>query len=147
MDQKSFKAYLARWMAVTALLVPSTADRIMPKLTASAVAAAGQCDGGQSGRQCGLQWFTTTWDGTYGVGQQMAALAVVGSTLATSNMAPLSLSSGATSKSDPDAGNDDETDKPKPLPPISGADRAGAAIFTIILVGVILSGVFFIVTP
>lgn len=70
-DQKSFKAYLARWMAVTALLVPSTAATIVPKLAGSAQAAAGQCDGGSTGRECGLQWYTTTWDGTTGVGQEV----------------------------------------------------------------------------
>lgn len=71
-DQKSFKAYLARWMAVTALLVPSTAATIAPKLQGSAQAAAGQCDGGSSGQECGLQWYSTTWDGTTGVGQEVS---------------------------------------------------------------------------
>lgn len=71
-DQKSFKAYLARWMAVTSLLVPSTAAQIEPKLSASAQGAAGQCDGGSSGRECGMQWNTTTWDGTTGVGQEVS---------------------------------------------------------------------------
>ena len=72
-DQKSFKAYLARWLAVTSLLVPSTAAQITPKLAASAQAAAGQCDGGSTGRECGMQWYTTTWDGTNGVGQQVSS--------------------------------------------------------------------------
>ncbi len=71
-DQKSFKAYLARWMAVTSLLVPQTAELIIPKLQASAQAAAGQCDGGSTGSQCGTQWYTTTWDGSTGVGQQVS---------------------------------------------------------------------------
>jgi mannan endo-1,6-alpha-mannosidase len=73
-DQKSFKAYLARWMAVTGILVPSTAATIQPKLAASAAAAAGQCDGGDSGRECGMQWWTTTWDGTTGVGQEVSPI-------------------------------------------------------------------------
>lgn len=146
MDQKSFKAYLARWMAVTSVLVPSTAPLITPKLAASAQAAAGQCSGGESGRQCGMQWFTTTWDGTYGVGQQMAAMAVVGATLNTPAMAPLSLNTGATSKSDPNAGNDGATNSTKPLKPITTGDKAGAAIFTIILVGIVVSGAIFLVT-
>jgi len=71
-DQKSFKSYLVRWMAVTALLVPSTAASITTKLTGCAQGAAGQCDGGSTGQECGLQWFTTTWDGTSGVGQQVS---------------------------------------------------------------------------
>jgi mannan endo-1,6-alpha-mannosidase len=68
-DQKSFKAYLSRWLAVTALLVPSTASQIMPKLQASAMGAAGQCSGG--GEICGEQWYTTTYDGLTGVGEEV----------------------------------------------------------------------------
>ena len=70
-DQKSFKAFLSRWMAITSLLVPSTAASIKPKLAGSATGAAGQCDGGSSGQECGMQWWTTTWDGTNGVGQEV----------------------------------------------------------------------------
>jgi mannan endo-1,6-alpha-mannosidase len=72
-DQSSFKAYLARWLAVTTLLVPSTKDQIMPKLQASASGAAGQCVGGSNGRTCGRRWYTSTWDGTSGVGQQVSS--------------------------------------------------------------------------
>lgn len=144
MDQKSFKAYLARWMAVTSLLVPSTAPLINPKLAASAQAAAGQCVGGQSGRQCGLQWFTTTWDGTYGVGQQMAALSVVGALLNTDSTAPKSAKTGATSESDPNAGNEDAFDPVAALPAITTTDKAGAAIFTIMLCVIVIGGAIFI---
>lgn len=70
-DQKSFKAYLSRWLAVTALLYPETYGTIMPKLQASAQGAAGQCDGGQDGTSCGMQWYTTTYDGQTGVGEQV----------------------------------------------------------------------------
>jgi mannan endo-1,6-alpha-mannosidase len=70
-NQTSFKAYLSRWMAVTSVLAPFLTDEIMPKLQASAVGAAGQCDGGANGRLCGMQWFSTTWDGSSGVGQQV----------------------------------------------------------------------------
>lgn len=70
-DQKSFKAYLSRWLAVTALLVPSTASQIMPKLQGSAMGAAGQCSGG--GNVCGEQWYSTTYDGLTGVGEEVRA--------------------------------------------------------------------------
>ena len=73
-DQSSFKAYLSRWMAVTSLIVPSTAPQIMEKLQKSAVGAAGQCVGGNNGRMCGRRWYTTQWDGTSGVGQQVSIL-------------------------------------------------------------------------
>jgi mannan endo-1,6-alpha-mannosidase len=70
-DQSSFKAYLSRWMAVTSVIAPFTAGSIVPKLQASANGAAGQCNGGTNGRMCGRQWWTTTWDGSQGVGQQV----------------------------------------------------------------------------
>lgn len=75
-DQSSFKAYLSRWMAVTTLLAPYTKDLIMPKLQASAQAAATQCIGGNNGRECGRQWYSTTWDGSKGVGQQVSRIHV-----------------------------------------------------------------------
>ena len=73
-DQSSFKAYLSRWMAVTALLVPSTRGQIMAKLQTSAVGAAGQCVGGDNGRMCGRRWYSADWDGSSGVGQQVRVL-------------------------------------------------------------------------
>lgn len=72
-DQSSFKAYLSRWMAVTALLAPYTYDQIMPKLQSSAKAAATQCIGGSTGRECGRQWWSNVWDGSKGVGQQVSS--------------------------------------------------------------------------
>ena len=70
-DQKSFKTFMSRWLAVTAQLVPSTAAQILPKLAGSAVAAANQCSGGDNGHWCGLKWPQQNWDGTQGVGQQV----------------------------------------------------------------------------
>jgi mannan endo-1,6-alpha-mannosidase len=72
-DQSSFKAYLARWMAVTAMICPETYDLIMPKLRASAVGAAQQCTGGNNGRMCGRKWYSS-FDGSSGVGQQVCSL-------------------------------------------------------------------------
>lgn len=71
-DQSSFKAYLSRWMAVTGLLVPSLQSQIMPKLQSSAEAAMKQCIGGDNGRMCGRQWYSSVWDGSSGVGQQVS---------------------------------------------------------------------------
>ena len=71
-DQSSFKAYLARWSAVTMTLAPFMWPQIYPQLQASANGAAGQCVGGSNGRMCGRQWYSTTWDGSSGVGQQVS---------------------------------------------------------------------------
>lgn len=75
-DERSFKAYLSRWMALTAKLAPFTESTITPLLQSSTAAAAGQCVGGNNGRMCGSQWYSSTWDGSSGVGQQVSALCV-----------------------------------------------------------------------
>lgn len=76
LDQQSFKAYLSRFMAKTAMMAPFTKDTIMQYLKASAVGAAKSCSGGTDGTTCGSKWYTGGWDGTSGVGQQLAALEV-----------------------------------------------------------------------
>jgi mannan endo-1,6-alpha-mannosidase len=75
LDQQSFKAYLARFMAKTAAVAPFTKDTITKYLTASAVGAAKSCDGNGKAT-CGSKWYTGEWDKTSGVGQQLAALEV-----------------------------------------------------------------------
>jgi mannan endo-1,6-alpha-mannosidase len=76
LDQQSFKAYLSRFIAKTAMLAPFTKDKIVPFLKASAVGAAKSCSGGTDGATCGSKWYTGSWDGTSGVGQQLSALEV-----------------------------------------------------------------------
>ncbi|KAF1833751.1 hypothetical protein BDW02DRAFT_526971 [Decorospora gaudefroyi] len=76
LDQQSFKAYLSRFMAKTAMLAPFTKSKITGYLKASAVGAAKSCSGGADGTTCGSKWYTGGWDGTSGVGQQMSALEV-----------------------------------------------------------------------
>jgi mannan endo-1,6-alpha-mannosidase len=77
-DMYSFKAYLTRWLAATTKVAPFTYNQIMPVLKTSAIAAAQQCSGGANGRMCGLSWSKgPVWDGTQGVGQEMAAMSVI----------------------------------------------------------------------
>ena len=76
LDQQSFKAYLSRFIAKTAMLAPFTKDKIVEYLTASAVGAAKSCSGGDDGKTCGSKWYTGGWDGTSGVGKQLSALEV-----------------------------------------------------------------------
>ncbi|KZM24258.1 Mannan endo-1,6-alpha-mannosidase [Ascochyta rabiei] len=76
LDQQSFKAYLSRFMAKTAAVAPFTKGTITKYLTASAVGAAKSCSGGDDKVTCGSKWYTGSWDGTSGVGQQLAALEV-----------------------------------------------------------------------
>jgi len=59
-------------------LAPFTTKRIMPLLASSTATAAKQCCSSANGRMCSLSWLNgSVWDGTQGVGQQMAALEVV----------------------------------------------------------------------
>jgi mannan endo-1,6-alpha-mannosidase len=76
-DQRSFKAYLARWLGATAVIAPWTQGAITPLLAASANGAAASCSGGGNGQMCGSRWFTNNFDGVSGVGEQLAALEVV----------------------------------------------------------------------
>ncbi|KAJ9613311.1 hypothetical protein H2200_003253 [Cladophialophora chaetospira] len=80
-DQFSFRAYLARWLAKTTIMMPETAEKVNPVLRASALAAAAACSGGANGTTCGARWYLDAWDETSGLGQALAALEVVQSLL------------------------------------------------------------------
>jgi len=137
-DMYSFKAYLTRWMAQTTFLAPFTHDTVMAVLKTSAVAAAEQCSGGTNGRMCGLSWSKgTVWDGTQGVGQQMAAMSVIFTNLLPLQEVgpPLTNATGGTSSGNPDAGSHSVAD-PAALTPATQGDKVGAGIVTAIwLVG------------
>ncbi|KAF2089294.1 mannan endo-1,6-alpha-mannosidase [Saccharata proteae CBS 121410] len=151
-DQVSFKAYLSRWLALTAQMMPERYDDIMTKLLKSAQGAAGQCSG--SGKTadstCGREWNSTVWDGTMGVGEQMSALQAISAAMLDLDKTlaiPVTLDTGGTSKSDPSAGTgsssgstdgsyDDST-------PITAGDKAGASILTIVMVGGTLAGAWY----
>lgn len=162
-DQSSFKAYLVRWMAVASYLAPGLAATVEPVLQASAQAAMGQCDGGTNGRMCGRQWYTSTWDGTEGVGQQvrfgysfslphlltceqMSALAVLGATQMNAGIVPVTKDTGGTSKGDPNAGSGSSSSSPTGVTTkITTADKAGAGILTLLIVCGVVGGSLWII--
>ncbi|SCV17576.1 uncharacterized protein CGFF_05142 [Nakaseomyces glabratus] len=76
-------------LGFTSVLAPFTSDTIDPLLKASAMAAAGSCDGGTDGHTCGLDWQLKTNDGYYGLGEQMSALEVIQQLLIHEKVAPL----------------------------------------------------------
>jgi mannan endo-1,6-alpha-mannosidase len=137
-DMYSFKAYLTRWLAATTFVAPFTRDLIMPKLAASAAAAALQCSGGTNGRTCGLSWSKgADWDGTSGVGQQMAAMSVIFVNLLPLQTigAPLTNATGGTSVGNSNAGSQSVAN-PAAIKPATEGDRVGAGILTtLVLVG------------
>ncbi|KAI9929435.1 hydrolase 76 protein [Aspergillus wentii] len=130
-DQRGFKGFLARWMSASTQLAPFTYDMVMPKLRASAVAAAKTCVGGSKKTTCSLKWAEPKWDGRDDVGQQMSVLEVVQANLISRVEPPVTDENGGTSKGDPGAGSR----PPDPRPPaitmdITTGDRAGAGILT-----------------
>lgn len=143
-DQQSFKAYLSRWMAATTKLAPFTYDDVMAKLGPSAQAAAQQCSGGDNGRTCGLRWTQgTDWDGSYGVGQQMAALEVVQANLIQQAAVPLTNSTGGTSEGNPAAGTKDQ--QLHVIAPPTRADKVGAGILTALTLGLLFGMIWFMI--
>lgn len=125
---ESYKGYLHRWLASAAQLAPYTADKILPVLKKSTAAAVKQCTGGDNGRFCGFHWTTGEFDGEVGASQQMNVLAALTSVMTTVNPAPVTNSTGGTSKADFNAGSDQPA-----LPEyreLTGGDRAGAGILT-----------------
>ena len=108
----SFKAYLLRWMAATALIAPYTADQIMPVIKTSAAAAAKSCIGGNNQRTCGISWSSGTYDGHTGVGQEMASMAAIYLNLQALEpiIPPVTNFTGGTSQGNPDAGANTNND-------------------------------------
>ena len=138
-DQRSFKAYFARWMAGTIVRAPFTREVLLPLLQTSARAAAQSCVGGADGQQCGLQWTTGTFDGSMGVGEQMSAMEVIQSNLIDQVPGPVTADKGGISEGDPSAGMAGDAN-PVGLNPdeITTADRVGAGFLTtMMLIGVI----------
>ena len=132
-DQHSFKAYLSRWMAATTKMAPFTYSDVMAKLGPSAQAAALQCGGGDNGRTCGLKWTDgATWDGSYGVGQEMAALEVIQSNLITQVSGPVTNSTGGTSQGNPNAGSKSAGQYITQTTVTTG-DRVGAGFLTTVV--------------
>ncbi|KAM0346928.1 hypothetical protein ACHAPU_005268 [Fusarium lateritium] len=154
-DQQSFKGYLARWLAATTQLYSESNDKIMKLLKTSAQAAAKVCTGsptegykGPAGSACGFSWTTGAFDGSVGVGPQMNALSILMYTLVEGAKPPVTAKNGGTSKGNPGGGNtegnDDEVAKPK-YKDITTADKAGAAILTLLVLAGVIGGASFLV--
>jgi len=103
-DQRSFKAYLSRFMALTVKMAPFTADYIIPKLRSSAVAAARHCSFGEDQNTCGMRWTENAWEKWWGVGEQMSALETIQSCMVMGAKEYATEYHGGTSKGSPAAG-------------------------------------------
>lgn len=139
-DQKSFKAYLSRWMAGTLKLAPFIYDTIMPLLQSSAQAAAKSCNYGSAGAICGVKWTEDAYDSDTGVGQQMCALEVVQSMLINEVSGPVTNTTGGTSTGDSSAGTSSSSSSGSTASTstISTGDKVGAGFLTtFVLIGVV----------
>jgi mannan endo-1,6-alpha-mannosidase len=138
-DQRSFKAYLSRWMAASTKVAPFIHDTVMAYISKSAMAAVSTCTIGVDGNQCGLIWTNGPQnDGTWvGVGEQMSALEVVQSNLIDLVDGPLTNVTGGTSIGNSAAGTN-SNDSPNQFDNLTTGDRAGAGIITLL----VLSGLF-----
>lgn len=145
-DQRSFKAYLARWMAATMVRAPFTKELILPLLQTSAKAAAQACTGGSDGQQCGLQWTTGAFDGSQGVGEQMSAMEVIQSMLYDQVPGPVTAAQGGISQGDPSAGTggDDSAVGVNPDEVTTG-DRVWAGLLTTIVLFGVIGGAWWMV--
>lgn len=148
-DQQSFKAYLARWMAASTKVAPWTSEQLLPLLAASATAAAQSCVGGDNGQMCGTKWNYQGYDGGLGVGQQMNALEVIQSNLITKVGGPKGNGTGAISQGDVSAGTGAESGPPAVQEAITTGDRAGAGILTALVIVGLLGGAWWmcVTTP
>ncbi|KAH0541811.1 hypothetical protein FGG08_003766 [Glutinoglossum americanum] len=146
-DQRSFKAYLARWMAAATKMAPFIEPIVVPKLRTSAQAAAAQCIGGPSSNTCGIKWTQgATWDGSTGVGEQMSALEVIQSTLINTVAPPVTAQKGGTSKGDPSAGSGgDNPMSVTPIEPVTTGDRVGAGFLTLLILVGVLGGAWWMI--
>lgn len=133
-DMLTFKGFLHRWYSIITQLAPYTSDTIRPVLKTSAEAAIKQCTGGAFGRQCGFKWASGKYDGKTGAGQEMSVLAAVESLLIPEAKSPVTDKDGGTSKGNPNAGGGGDTAQ-KAVKPITTADKAGAGILTLLVLG------------
>lgn len=145
-DQRSFKAYLARWMAMAAVKAPFTYDRIKPILESSADAAVATCTGGGDGNQCGLRWTQRTFDDSTGVGEMMSALEIIQANLIDYVEGPVTADTGGTSEGDPNAGQGSRVG-PSDLnrSTVTTGDRVGAGLLTVVAVCFVVGGAWWLV--
>lgn len=129
-----FKGFMHRWYSVITQMVPDIAAKVRPILKTSTEAAIKQCTGGAFGRQCGLRWETGEYEGKTSAGREMNVLAAVASQLIDSAMAPVTNDTGGISKGNPNAGSGEDDDFSQ-LKPVTTADRAGAGVLTVFVLG------------
>jgi mannan endo-1,6-alpha-mannosidase len=142
-----FKGLTAGWLAITALIVPSTYTTIMPALKISAQSAAEACTG-YNNNTCGVRWSIKSWDGWIGLEESMSTTNIFWANLIPYNMTsgPVTSTTGGNSTSNPSAGTEDSTGSADTQKPITAGDRAGAGIITVLFSGSVIAAVYWLIT-
>lgn len=133
-DQRCFKGIFSRFLGLTCLMAPPMNDEIQSYLAATTPGVLSSCSGGSDGHTCGLNWGKGSWDGYYGLGEQMSAIEALQNRLVWTKPPPLTMNTGATSTGNGSAGLDSTPDLVHNRLNIESKDKAGAAIITTILV-------------
>ncbi|OGE55973.1 hypothetical protein PENARI_c003G04757 [Penicillium arizonense] len=129
-----FKGLTSSWLALTAVLVPSTFDSVLAKLQTSGAAAAASCTGHNNGT-CGVRWYKSEYDGWLGMEEEISATNVFLANMINFNKtAPVTSTTGGNSTSNPTAGEDDSNASSGKITVITTGDRAGAGILTAVFV-------------
>ena len=131
--------------------MPDLYPLAQPYLQASAIAAAKQCSGtanGLTGDACGMRWYNeSTWDGSWGFGQQYDALEIIQAQLIEESGYPVTQSTGGISHGDASAGTggDFVPGPPSITMPITTGDRAGAGILTAFVMAAWIAVIYWMV--
>ncbi|ODV91263.1 glycoside hydrolase family 76 protein [Tortispora caseinolytica NRRL Y-17796] len=132
-DSRSFKAYLCRYLGMTADLVPELRAEIQALMQTNAAAVARSCVEGSNGLECGQKWTMQAFDGVTSLGECQCALEAVLNTVrfVDSNVGlPADVNTG-TSQGNPGAGLSKGGEADWSMRNSTRGDRAFAWILTI----------------
>lgn len=138
-DQRSFKGIFSRFLGLTCLMAPTLSDEIQSYLKDTTVGVLSSCTGGTDGHTCGLNWGNGSWDGYYGLGEQMSALEALQNRLVWTQPGPLTADTGATSTGNGSAGSGASSSTTVTTLKIQQKDKAGAGIITALVVLLLLA--------
>ncbi len=144
-DQRSFKSITSQYLGATARLVPDYSDQVMEIIDASAKGAAESCSGGSDGHTCGTSWTSGSYDGNYGLGEQICALEVIQNTLVMQYDGPFDNSTGSSEGNSAEGLGYESSTNPHEIT-VTTRDKAAAGIITTIVLAIVVAlGIWMII--
>lgn len=146
------KGLFVQDLSFIAQVAPYTESEILPLLQGSAVAAAKSCTGGKDNDLCGVKWYTSKYDGTEGLEQQLSAAGIFVSNLiafdklepATQATAENNTASGTSTGSPSATGTGTSTSSTSTVETGKGGGDNGAGVLAsgpVVLVSVMVAGI------